>query len=201
MLRIVPISLVLACALLAQGDKPATDSKAAKAEVTVPSYRNASCPLMGKPAKDDVFVDSAHGRVWLCCKNCLAKAKKDPDGTYAKAYPTATKVNNKMDPIDGKPVKDGVTVVYQGYEINLSDASHAKAVLQNGDVYVTLLTKPDVRDVKNTKDPVNGNAVADNMVVLIGNSLVHISSADSIEAIKKDPAKSLEKAEKSAKKA
>ena len=68
----------------------------------------------------------------------------------------------------------------------------------NGDVYVTLLTKPEVKDVKNTKDPITDKPVADNEVVLIGNSLVHLASQESVEAIRKDPAAALAKAEKSA---
>ena len=202
MLRTAAVTLLFSCLLIAQGDKPATDSKPAdgkKLEVTAVSYKNETCPLMSKPVKEDLSVMSSHGRVWFCCKNCIARATKDPEATYLKAYPSATKVNNANDPIDGKPVKEGTTVVYQGYEIGLSDAAHAKAVVANGDVYVTLLTKPDVKDVKNTKDPINDKPVAENQVVLIGNSLVHLSSQESIESIKKDPAVALAKAEKSAK--
>jgi hypothetical protein len=200
MLRIIAIALALTTAAVAQ--KPGAESKPADGkdlEVSVPSYGNATCPIMSKPVKADLFVETPHGRVWVCCKTCLAKVKKDPDAIYAKTYPTVTKVNNANDPISGKPVKEGTTVVYQGYEIGLENASHAKAVLANGDVWVTLLTKPHVQDVKNAKDPVTNEPVADNMAVLIGDSLVHLSSMDSVEAVRKDPAKALEKARKSAK--
>jgi len=200
MLRCAVAILVLASALAAQ--KPGTDSKptGAAAEVSVPAYGNSTCPLMSKPVKPENFVETSHGRVWVCCKNCLAKAKKDPEGTYAKAYPTAQKIGNKTDPISGKPVKEGVTAVYQGHEINLDDASHAKAVVANGDIYVTLLTKPEIKDVNNTKDPTNDKPVTDNHFVVVGTSLIRLSGAESVEAVKKDPAKALEKAQKSAKK-
>jgi hypothetical protein len=204
MLRTLVCLFAFSCALIAQGaGKPATDTKPSDGkamEVTVPSYANTNCPHMPKPAKPENFVDSSHGRVFFCCKNCLAKAKKDPEGSYAKAYPTAKKLDNKTDPIDGKPVKEGVTAVYQGYEINLSDAGHAKAVVANGDIYVTLLSKPEVKDVHNTKDPINDKPVVDNVFAVVGTHLVRLSSAESVEAIKKDPAKAVEKAEKSAKK-
>lgn len=199
--RIVPLCFIIACGLVAQ-DKPATDSKPSTSkalEVTVPSYANPNCPLMSKPSKDDIWVDSSHGRVYLCCKNCLARAKKDPDVVYAKAFPSVTKVNNKVDPISGKPVKDGATVVYMGYEIALEDASHGKKVVENGDVIVTLLTKPEVKDVRNEKDPITNSAVVANTFVLIGDSLVHLSSTESVEKVKKDPAKALEAAQKTAK--
>ena len=89
MLRCAVAILVLASALAAQ--KPGTDSKPSGAapEVSVPSYGNSTCPLMSKPVKPENVVETSRGRVWVCCKNCLAKAKKDPEGTYAKAYPTA----------------------------------------------------------------------------------------------------------------
>jgi hypothetical protein len=202
MLRSVLAVLVLTGVVAAQANKPAGDTKpsGAAAEVSVPAYGNATCPLMSRPVKPDMFVETPHGRVWVCCKNCLAKGKKDPEGTYAKAYPTAQKIGNKTDPISGKPVKEGVTAVYQGYEINLEDAKHAKAVVANGDIYVTLLTKPEIKDVNNTKDPTNDKAVTDNHFVVVGTSLIRLSSAESAEAVKKDPAKAIEKAEKSAKK-
>jgi hypothetical protein len=200
MLRYAIVLLLASATVLAQSGSPTETKPSGKApEVSVPSYANANCPLMSRTPKPDIFVESSHGRVWLCCKNCLAKAKKDAEGTYAKAYPTATKVANKTDPVNGKPVKDGVTAVYQGYEIGLSDAANAKAVVANGDVYVTLLTKSGVKDVNNTKDPISGNAVADNLCVLVGDSLVRLSSADSVEGVKKDPAKALEAAKKTAK--
>ena len=202
MLRSLLVSLAITGIACAQ--KPATDTKPSDGkslEVSVPSYRNTSCPHMSKESKTDVFVDSSHGRVYFCCKNCLAKAKKDPDASYAKAYPTAKKLGNKTDPIDGKPVKDGVVAVYQGHEIGLSDAGHAKAVVANGDLYVTLLSNPGLKDVHNAKDPTNDKPVADNAIVVVGNSVVHLSGHESVEAVKKDPAKAVEKAQKSAKKA
>lgn len=198
MIRSVLVAFVVACVMVAQSEsKHAGHAKAP--EVSVPSYGNASCPLMSRPVKPDVFVESSHGRVYLCCTKCLAKAKKDADGAYAKAYPTATKVGNKTDPIDGKPVKDGVTAVYEGHEIGLSDASHAKTVVANGDVYLTVLTK-SAKDVNNAKDPTNDKPVTDNHFALVGDSVIRLSGPESVEALKKDPAKALEKALKSAKK-
>jgi hypothetical protein len=201
MLRTASLCLSITFVVLAQG-KPASESKPAapaNLEVSTPSYANTTCPLMSKPVKPDLWVDSSHGRVFVCCKNCVARAKKDPDAVYAKAHPTATKVNNTTDPVSGKPVKEGVTVVYQGHEVALESASNAKKFVENGDAYLTLLLKPGVKDLRNTKDPVTGTPVVANTVVLIGDSLVHLASADSVEAVKKDPAKALAAAEKSSK--
>ena len=57
-----------------------------------------------------------------------------------------------------------------------------------------------MKDVKNTKDPTNDKPVADNAFVVVGSSLIRLSGPESVEAVKKDPAKALEKAQKSAKK-
>jgi hypothetical protein len=196
MKRFATLVLALAAGAVAQETRPSGDQ-----DLTVNTiyFGNATCPHMPKAAVPHFFVESSKGRVFFCCKMCLAKAKKDPDAAYAEAYKEVKKVGNTTDPVSGKPVKEGVAVTYQGHEINLEDKKNADAVVKNGDIYLTLLTKPDVKDLKNTKDPVTGEAVVDNVAVLIGNNLVRLSSADSIEAIRKDAAGALEKAKKSAK--
>lgn len=199
MIRIVALALAAAGLALAQESKPAKPVADKDLTVTVLQYGNEKCPLMPKTAKPHFFVESSKGRVFFCCKNCVAKAKRDPDAAYANAYPETKKLNNTTDPVSGKPVKEGVTVTYQGYEINLADKKNADDVVKSGDIYVTLLTKPEVKNLRNTKDPITGAAVASNVAILIGDTLVRLASEDSIEGVRKDAAKALEAAKKSAK--
>jgi hypothetical protein len=69
---------------------------------------NATCPIMGKPAKPDVTGDQAGVRMHYCCAGCDKKAKKDPAATYkALGYgyiPSVVDLRNTACPMSGKPV-------------------------------------------------------------------------------------------------
>jgi hypothetical protein len=150
---------------------------------------------MGKPTKADLFVETDHGRVHVCCKMCLKKVEADKEAMYKKAYPTSKPVGNKACPSSGEALdKKAATVTIQGYEIGLCCNDCAKPVLENSLILLAKLTNPKVNDVGNTTDPTNGKPVANNSFVLIGDDLVHLSSQDSVEAVKKDPKAALAKA-------
>jgi hypothetical protein len=194
MLRVVSLAIVFACSLAAQDRNPGlptgresrpasrpTTRKGGEFAVVEFNYRNAACPITSKRVNPEIFLKTAKGRIWFCCTECQEKARTDPDSAYAKAYPTTTQVKNEVDPVDGKPVKAGVAMLYQGYEINLSDPANARAVTENGDLYVALLTRPGLKDAKNTMDPITKGPVEPNMGIIIGDYLVRIGSSKSIQ--------------------
>jgi hypothetical protein len=188
---IVIASCLLASFTAAQDSRPAGDGP----KVTVPTFANATCPAMGKPAKPDLFVETDHGRVYICCKMCIKKVEADKEGMYKKAYPTAKPVGNKTCPSSGHELdKKAATVTIQGHEIGLCCNDCSKPLLENSQIWLAKLTNPKVNDVGNTTDPTNGKPVANNAFVLIGDDLVHLSSQDSVEAVKKDPKAALAKA-------
>ena len=51
---------------------------------SVVDLRNKSCPVSGKPAKDEVFADADGIRVHFCCPNCPPAFTRDPAATFAK---------------------------------------------------------------------------------------------------------------------
>lgn len=47
---------------------------------------NELCPVMGEPARRDLFVDTNHGRVHVCCPVCRLEVMDDPFRAWSKAY-------------------------------------------------------------------------------------------------------------------
>lgn len=81
MALVAGLLFILAAAALA-GDArsgasaPASGADAAKKVQT-------KCPIMGNPIDKSIFVDKDGKRIYVCCKMCPDKVKKDFD-TYAK---------------------------------------------------------------------------------------------------------------------
>jgi hypothetical protein len=156
--------------------------------VSVPTYANSTCPIMGKPASKALFVDTACGRIYVCCPPCMAKIKTDPERACKAAYPVAKRVGNAIDPVTGEKVGDSTaTVTLQGYEIALASADHAKPAQANAQVVLTKALKPDVVDVGNGTDPITGTPVVANAFVLVDHDLIRLSSPAVVEAVRRDP--------------
>jgi hypothetical protein len=186
-------SLILSAAS-AQDSRPATAADSDLA-VSVPTFHNETCPAMGKPAKANLFVETAHGRVHVCCKVCLKKVDADQEGMYKKAYATTKSAGNKACPVTGEPVgKNAPTVTVQGIEIALCCKDCEKPLLANSQIYLAKLANPKLVDLGNKVDPIDGKPVANNAFCVIGDSLIHLSCAESADAVAKDPKKALEKA-------
>lgn len=181
-----------------QGAPPAAPASAAL-EVTVPQFPNPTCPIMGKPISDKLFTDIDKGRIYICCKACIKKIVAAPDKAYQTAYPKLEKAGNTACPITGKAIpKDAPTIVLQGREIALcceKCPTSAKAAAQ---VVLAKTANPKIVDVGNTLCPITGGAVDPNAFCLIGEQLVHLSSSDQVEEVRKDPKGTLAKAIESA---
>jgi hypothetical protein len=164
--------------------------------VTVPTYENKTCPIMGKPSSKALFTDTDQGRIYVCCMPCVKQIKADPARAHAAAYPVVKKAGNVVDPVTGEKVGDKpVLVTLQGYEIALASADNVKRAEANAQVTLVKALNPDVTDVGNQTDPVTGSAIVDNVFVLIDRDLVRLSSPKSVEEVRRDP----EKARKTAK--
>ena len=66
--------LVLACGSVSH----AQESRPANLVVSVPTFQNVNCPIMGKPSSTSLFVDTPMGRIYTCCPPCNAKIRRDP---------------------------------------------------------------------------------------------------------------------------
>jgi hypothetical protein len=178
----------------AMADTPAKPAPAPV--VTVPTYENTTCPIMGKPASKALFTDTAFGRVYVCCPPCIKKIQADAERAAKAAYPIVKKAGNVLDPVTGEKVGDKpVTATLQGIEINFANAENAKAAPANSQIVITKALRPDVVDIDNHTDPITGSPVVNNAFVLIDKDLVHLSAPSVVDSVKLDP----EKARKAAK--
>ena len=76
--------------------------------VEVPTFPNATCPIMGKKVSLPLFVDTELGRIYVCCKPCFKKIRANVPVAHKTAYPVveelvdmietqrAYEVNSKM---------------------------------------------------------------------------------------------------------
>lgn len=168
---------------------------AAAPTVTVPTFENATCPIMGKPSSKALFTDTEFGRVYVCCPPCIRKIRDDAERAWKAAYPVVKRAGNTVDPVTGDPVGDRPFLLsLQGYEIALASPDNAARARANAQVVLVKATRPDVVDVGNRTDPVNGKPVVDNAFVLIDKFLVHLSAPSVVESVRRDPAKVLEAA-------
>lgn len=168
--------------------------------VSVPTFGNATCPIMGKPASLALFTDTEFGRIYVCCPPCNRKIQLDPARAYKVAYPTTRAAGNTTCPITGKPV-DGKsqTVLLQGNEIRVCSADCVAKAKANAQVTLVKATRPGTVDIGNTVCPITGGPVAPNAFCLIGDALVHLSSPTAVEAVRRDPSAALQTARASVK--
>lgn len=193
-LALYPIGLALLSSAAWAGDAPAPAPK--PPTVSVPTFANATCPIMGKPASRALFADTEKGRIYVCCPPCVPKIKADVARAHAAAFPTIAKAGNKICPVTGRAVVEGKTVVLQGYEVALCCADCVQTSQANAQLALVKATDAGVVDVGNMTCPVTGQAVTANSFCLVDKNLVRLSSPKAVEAVQKDPAATLEKARK-----
>jgi hypothetical protein len=177
----------------AQPGQPAQPAQPALT-VTVPVYANVTCPIMAKAASKAMFAETTKGRIYVCCPPCIKKILADPEKAYAAAYPTTKKAGNTACPVTDKPLgADAVTVVLQGYEIGVC-ATCAEKARTNHQITLVKALDSKIVEIRNETCPVTNAAVATNAFCVIGSELVHLSSAKSVDEVRKDPAKYLKAA-------
>src|SRR5204863_8542795 len=108
-----------------------------------------------------LFTDTEKGRIYVCCRPCVAKIKADPERAYAAAYPVVKKAGNTVDPLTGEAIGDkAVTITLQGYEIALAGPEDVKPARASAQIVLVKALDPKVVDVGNGTDPGTGAPVA-----------------------------------------
>lgn len=193
------LAAALAAAALSSQDPPAP-AKPQAPKVDVPTFANATCPIMGKKVSMPLFVDTELGRFYVCCKPCYKKIQADVPAAHKTAYPVVQDVPNTVCPVSGEPIgEDAVAVTLQGHRFKVCCAGCVDAARQHSQVTLVKATRPAVADVGNSTCPVTGDPVAKNAFVLVGDALVHLASPAAADAVAKDPAAMLAKAQAIAK--
>lgn len=163
--------------------------------VVVPNFQNTTCPIMGKPASAKLFTDTPLGRIYVCCAPCIKKIRADVALSERAAYPSAQRVGNKVCPVNGQSIEEGSpTVTLQGLEISLSSEDCIEAARKSIQVTLLKATNPRVVEVHNGTCPVSGEVADAETVVLIGDSIVHLSSYDHLAELEAQPVQMLSRA-------
>jgi hypothetical protein len=161
------LSLVSAIALAAP------QATQAQQEVSVPNYPNVSCPIMGKPISQKLFVDTEKGRFWVCCKACYKDILADLDTAHAVAYPKVEKLKNATCPWTAEPIgKDSPRVVLQGFEFSIARKELLDEARANSQIVLAKLVDPKLVDVGNRVSPIDGAPIAPNSFVVVAGSIV-----------------------------
>src|SRR5436190_19197617 len=99
---VIPVTavLMLACGSVSH----AQESRPHNLTVTLPTFQNVNCPIMGRPSSTALFVDTPLGRIYTCCLPCNAKIRRDPETAHMAAYHKITKLENKHSTITGQTI-------------------------------------------------------------------------------------------------
>jgi len=163
--------------------------------VSVPTFPNSTCPIMGKKISERLFVDTERGRIYMCCKACTKKIVQDVPKAHETAYPVVKRLETSHCPITGEKLgKDRKSIIIQGYEIPVCCKDCIPSVQENAQIVLTKLLNPKLMDLENVTCPITGKPIEKNTFCLIGETLVRLSSPGCVEEVRRDPVKTLEKA-------
>jgi hypothetical protein len=172
----------------------APTTPAAAPKVEVPTFANATCPIMGKKVSMSLFVDTELGRFYVCCKPCFKKIQADLPAAHKTAYPVVQDAKNTTCPVSGEAIGEhAVAVTLQGWRVALCCSGCEAAARTHSQVTLVKATRP-VTDVGNTTCPVTNEPVSANAFALVGDALVHLASPKAADELAKDPAAALDKA-------
>lgn len=189
---LIRIALALAPMLAFSSQAPVVD---------VPAFPNVSCPIMGKPISQKLFVDTPKGRIWVCCKACNVDVLADPTTAHAASFPKVEKVENTVCPVSGEAIpKDAPRVVLQGFDFAVSKKEHVEKAIASSQIVLAKLREPKLADLGNLTCPISGEPVSANAFVVVDGVLVRLAREKLVEDVRKEPAKALAKAREIAEK-
>jgi hypothetical protein len=200
MLHLLIVAALFTPVLAISDGAPAAANVQNLASARVPTHPNASCPIMGKPISLKLHTDTPRGRIWVCCKSCIADIHADVELAYRTAYPTERTVESETCPVTGKPLNaDSPQVALQGLRFRVFDAAAAKQAVAESQIVVARLLEPKLVDVANALCPIDGKPTSANAFVVIDGRIVRLSTPKHVEQAAKTPAQTLQRALESAK--
>ncbi len=171
---------------------PRVDVQSAET-VRVPSYPNSTCPIMGKPISRRLFTDTDRGRIWVCCKGCIAEIHADVALAYSTAYPNEQTLAAERCPVTGKALReDSPWVSLQGRRFRVFDTAAANLAVAESQPVLARLMEPTLVDVANALCPIDGEPIDPRAFIVIEGRIVRLSTQKHVDAAKKAPAKTLE---------
>ncbi|MBL8901562.1 MAG: hypothetical protein JNM84_28300 [Planctomycetes bacterium] len=190
MLRTLFSALLLSCVLSGAGLAQTPPS------VEVPTFPNATCPIMGKKVSLPLFVDTELGRIYVCCKPCFKKIRANVPVAHKTAYPVVEELANTTCPVSGEPIgEDAVAVTLQGFRFRVCCEGCVVGARENSQVVLTKLRREKIVDVGNRTCPISAKPVQAHAFALVGTKLIHLAGPELVEQVSKDPQAALAKAE------
>ncbi len=187
-----PFAALAANAGVAQAQAPAAAQAAA---VRVPVHPNSTCPIMGKPISLKLFTDTELGRIWVCCKGCIADIQDDVELAYRTAYPTVREVAAQKCPVTGRPLRaESPVVELQGLRFRVFDDAAARVAREHSQRTLARVVEPNLVEVGNAVCPIDGRPVSANAIAVIEGRIVGLSSPKHVEELSKDPSGALKRA-------
>lgn len=163
--------------------------------VQVPAFPNVSCPIMGKPISQKLFVDTPKGRIWVCCKACNQDVLADPTAAHAASFPKIETVENTICPVSGEAIpKEAPRVVLQGFDFAVSKKEHVEKAIASSQIVLAKLREPKLVDVGNRTCPISGEPVSANAFAVVDGAIVRLAREKLVEDVRKEPVKVLAKA-------
>lgn len=187
----LPFSLLSAALAVTAQNGPS----AGQPPVSVPTFANSTCPIMGKKVSMPLFVDSELGRFYVCCKPCYKKILADLPKAHQTAYPVVTEAKNTTCPISGEAIGElAVEVTLQGSRFKVCCAGCVATARTHSQVTLAKVTRTGLVDVGNATCPVTGKPVVANAFALVDSAIVNLAEPKAAEEVAKDPAGMLAKA-------
>lgn len=152
-----------------------------------PTSVQKTCPVSGKPIKQDVFIEYEGQKIYFCCPGCPARFKESPTtylpAVYKQVYPQEVQLKCPVmgGPLDGKTFAD-----YQGRRIGFCCDGCPQEFKANPAKYLPKLKEASTEQVH---CPVTGKAIDAKQSFQYQGKTVYFNSPEALAKFKADPAK------------
>lgn len=178
----------ISSAWAAETDKHDHSKKETAAKASEPhALKQATCPVSGKPIKDDQFVEYEGKKIYFCCGDCPAKFKESPlkylPAVYKQIYPQSVQVKC---PVMGGDVDPGSFTDYKGRRVYFCCDACIKKFNDEPAKYLAKLKDCSTEQIH---CPVMGERIDPTLSVEVGGKKVYVCCKVCIPKLKTDFAK------------
>lgn len=146
-----------------------------------------TCPVTGKPIRQDVFVEQDGVKVYFCCPACIPQFKDSPmkylPAVYKQDYPQSVQIKC---PVMGGPLDGKTFIEYQGRKIGFCCDGCPQAFKADPAKY---LSKSKEWSTEQVHCPVTGKAINPKFSTKYEGKTVYFGSEAALTQFKAEPAK------------
>ncbi|GMU23468.1 MAG: hypothetical protein AMXMBFR13_35460 [Phycisphaerae bacterium] len=157
----------------------------------VSASKQGTCPVTGKAAREDVFVQEGRLKVYLSSPDCVAKFKDSPakhlPNVYKQIYPQTVQVKCL---VSGDPVEPMKSVDFIGARIDFCCDQCPEDFKADPAKYLVKMKSASTEQVH---CPVTGGPIDPRVSAQYSGKTLYFSSADAMAKFKAAPAKYMER--------